>query len=67
MRFALDHYLAFGWAEGRDPGPYFDSSRYLGDHPDVAAAGVEPMAHYLMFGTGEGRNAFVADEDFLWV
>ncbi|WP_375055686.1 glycosyltransferase [Zobellella sp. DQSA1] len=34
---------------------YFDPQWYLATYPDVAAAGVEPLAHYLNHGQAEGR------------
>lgn len=34
----------------------FDESFYLLKYPDVAAAGIEPLAHYLRFGWKEGRT-----------
>ena len=49
-----------GWREGRDPGPNFDTTIYLLRNPDVAAAGVDPLAHYLQFGIYEGRQTHVA-------
>ena len=42
--------------EGRDPHPLFSSSFYLEGNPDVAAAGVNPLAHYLATGGFEGRD-----------
>ena len=36
--------------------PLFDASHYLAHNPDVAAAGVDPLLHYLSFGWKEGRN-----------
>ena len=33
----------------------FDSDLYLNQNPDVAAAGVEPAAHWLDYGLSEGR------------
>jgi len=45
----------FGWHEGRDPSAGFDTTGYLAANPDVAAAGVNPLDHYLMFGVYEGR------------
>ena len=41
---------------GFDPGPLFDSDYYLKTYPDVAAAGVNPLMHYLMSGGVTGRN-----------
>lgn len=34
----------------------FDRSWYLSTYPDVAAAGVDPVAHYLGSGAAEGRD-----------
>ncbi|MDP5149784.1 glycosyltransferase family 2 protein [Rheinheimera baltica] len=36
----------------------FDSDRYLHDYSDLAAAGVDPVQHYLRHGQFEGRSAF---------
>ena len=38
------------------PHPLFDSGWYLDNNPDVAAAGMNPLEHYLQFGHLEGRN-----------
>jgi lipopolysaccharide biosynthesis protein len=34
----------------------FDPEYYLSNYPDVAAAGVDPLSHYLGGGWSEGRN-----------
>ncbi len=52
----LQHYLNFGWKEGRDPNPLFDSNWYLQQNPDVAEAGAEPLQHFLTRGWEEGRD-----------
>ena len=36
----------------------FDGTAYLSFYPDVAAAGVEPIFHYVACGRKEGRTAF---------
>lgn len=36
--------------------PDFDAARYLAIHKDVAAAGMDAAAHYLMYGLTEGRR-----------
>ncbi|KXS36122.1 MAG: hypothetical protein AWU55_3034 [Halomonadaceae bacterium T82-2] len=59
------HYLTWGWKEGRAPSAWFDSRAYLADNPDVAAAGVEPLGHYLQYGYSEGR-VIVPDDEGLW-
>jgi serralysin len=53
----LQHYELFGWREGRDPSASFDTLGYLAANPDVAAAGVNPLDHYLQSGIYEGRTA----------
>ena len=50
------HYLAYGAREGRDPGPRFSTHEYLVQFPDVAASGLNPLAHYEMFGRREKRR-----------
>lgn len=34
----------------------FDADFYLSSNPDVAAAGVDPLKHYIRFGSAEGRK-----------
>jgi predicted nucleic acid-binding Zn-ribbon protein len=34
----------------------FDASWYLGEYPDVAATGIDPLTHYLKWGIQEDRN-----------
>lgn len=54
------HFLSFGWREGRDPSLLFSLSKYLAANPDVARAGVNPLLHYELFGQAEGRAPFPA-------
>jgi predicted nucleic acid-binding Zn-ribbon protein len=53
---ALDHYMRYGWREGRDPSPKFSTSAYLSANPDVAQAGTNPLGHYVVSGKLEGRS-----------
>ena len=46
----LDHFLEFGWREGRAPTRDFSSEAYLEAFPEVAAKGVNPFVHYLKAG-----------------
>jgi GT2 family glycosyltransferase/SAM-dependent methyltransferase len=39
-----------------DPHPLFASTYYLERYPDIAAAGMSPLAHYLEHGWREGRD-----------
>lgn len=52
----LDHFLTFGWREGRDPNVRFSVVDYLEANPDVREAGLNPFYHYLLAGRAEGRS-----------
>ncbi|KAA0678252.1 glycosyltransferase [Roseomonas genomospecies 6] len=54
----LEHYLAFGHKEGRDPAAWFSTSYYLEQHPDVRALGINPFFHYLLWGRSIGFQPF---------
>ena len=59
----LDHYHTTGWKKGYDPSANFDTKLYLINNPDVAAAGVDPLEHYLRNGASEGRAIYAAVGD----
>jgi len=42
--------------QGRNPNALFDTSWYLQHNPDVAAAGMDPLLHYEIWGWKEGRE-----------
>lgn len=52
---AAEHYLKFGWKEGRNPSINFDTNDYLQKYPDVKQANVNPLYHYERFGKYENR------------
>ena len=52
----LQHYLTYGWKEGRDPNAYFSTRYYLAQNADVAAARVNPLEHFEYYGWKEGRD-----------
>jgi hypothetical protein len=52
----FEHFMTWGWREGRDPNRRFSMAAYLDVNPDIAAAGVNPFAHYVVTGRGEGRS-----------
>lgn len=52
---AARHYLQEGAERGLSPGPLFDGPWYLKSNADVAAAGQNPLLHYLNDGRSEGR------------
>lgn len=51
---ALDHFVRFGSAELRNPGPRFNARWYVEDYPEVRASGLEPLKHYLEIGQKKG-------------
>lgn len=51
----LDHYLVFGWREGRDPAPDFSTRFYLETNPALAREEMNPFVHYVLFGKAAGR------------
>ena len=56
----VEHYIATGWKEGRDPSPWFSTRAYLDRHPDVRQAGLNPFYHYLKYGRAEKRTITAA-------
>mgnify|MGYP001627115449 CR=1 FL=1 len=51
----IEHYLQFGAAEQRDPGPLFSTQAYTEAHPDVVESQINPLVHYINHGSKEGR------------
>ena len=55
--YAYDH---GGWQAGLNPDAFFDTNYYLSHNPDVAAAHIDPLAHYEATGWQEGRDPSAA-------
>lgn len=51
----LEHFLEYGWREGRNPSRDFDIKSYLEANTDVKQADINPYYHYLASGKSEGR------------
>ncbi len=49
------HFIEHGWREGRDPSQYFSVTRYNSAYPDVYAAGVNPLRHFIEYGQDRQR------------
>ncbi len=58
----VQHYVMFGAAEGRNPGPKFSLSWYIGECPAAAAPGTNPILHFLHVGRGMGLSPTPLDE-----
>lgn len=50
-----DHFMEYGWREGRSPSPRFNTIWYLHRYPDVAKSEVNPLIHFAEVGFLEGR------------
>lgn len=46
----LDHFMTYGWREGRDPSPDFSVRAYLEAFPEVAEQGANPFLHWITSG-----------------
>lgn len=62
----FQHYLNQGWTEGRLPSAWMNTEAYLAQNPDVQAAQVDPLQHFLLHGVHEGRSISAVAYDF-WV
>ena len=52
------HYWKIGGGMGFDPSEHFSGSRYLSEYPEVQRANMNPLLHYLLHGSHEGRHIF---------
>lgn len=61
------HYLTFGWKEGRNPSALFNTNFYLDENPTVRAAGVNPLAQFEISGWNNGTDpsAIFSDSKYL--
>jgi len=50
------HFLERGAGAGRQPNRMFDPAFYLGQNPDVAQSGDNPLVHFIHYGAAEGRR-----------
>lgn len=42
---AATHYVKYGWREGRNPGPCFDTMVFLSNHKDLLERGICPLVY----------------------
>lgn len=52
----FEHFMHEGWRRGHDPNADFSTSYYLRRSPDIAKAGINPFAHYILHGRAEKRQ-----------
>ncbi len=51
-----EHYITYGWREGRSAHPLFDTQWYYTQVHDLPAQGLEPLTHYVQTGWREMRT-----------
>ncbi len=51
-----EHYMLWGWREGRDPSAHFSTKGYLEKNPDVAEMDICPLVHWKLKGKKEKRK-----------
>jgi hypothetical protein len=51
----LDHYMRYGWQEGRDPSDAFSVQSYVAHNPDIDPKKINALVHYIVYGRAEGR------------
>ena len=54
--FPAIHYSLYGWREGRNAGPKFNTITYIEKYSDVKTLGINPLYHYEKYGKYENRN-----------
>jgi len=52
----LEHFILFGWKEGRDPCAWFSTNDYIQTHLDIKNEGINPFIHFLRHGRYENRH-----------
>ncbi len=52
----IKHYLDYGFMEGRNPNPLFESSWYMSQYPEVSISGTDPLTDYILKGVRFKRN-----------
>ncbi len=49
----LEHYVLYGWKEGKNPNSWFDTKFYMETNPEIK---LNPFSHWILFGRKEGRK-----------
>ena len=61
----VDHFFEYSINEpNRDPSQYFSVSHYYHFHPDVRAAQINALRHYLLYGENDQRQYAPSDKVF---
>ncbi len=58
------HYVTSGVDLGYDPGPKFNTEKYLNENPDVKESLINPLFHYITTGKAEGRHVDISNSTY---
>jgi CDP-glycerol glycerophosphotransferase (TagB/SpsB family) len=61
----IDHYLAYGAKERRNPNAIFDARYYIAKNPEVSSSRINPLYHFCEYGWKQLCNPS-ADFDVWW-
>src|SRR2546423_13895368 len=50
VRGPIDHYLRYGYKEGRDASRFMSTKWYFEQYPDAERSGLDPLSHYIQAG-----------------
>lgn len=59
---ALLDYVRYGWKEGANPSPCFNTAWYIANNPDIMQTGINPLEHYA---AGQAKSAWPGERDFV--
>lgn len=45
----LEHFLTYGWREGRRPNDWFDPADYIACHPELVSSQTNPFVHFITY------------------
>jgi len=67
----VEHYLHFGWKEGRNPCKNFNTMEYLTKYPDLVTQNINPLLHYernapekMFFGIPNPKTSIAIYDDY---
>lgn len=64
----FEHFIFYGWKEGRNPNPLFDINVYLSSEPGfkekLVSVEMDPLQHYHYWGKNENRPIFNTTPEF---
>lgn len=54
----IDHFLLYGYRDGRNPSQNFDTNLYTKTYPEVLEQNINPLIHYIKIGKNKNYKIF---------